>query len=181
MNDRKDIVIIQKIKQGEINLYKQLIDKYQGALFVMVMNIIKHRETAEDIVQDVFLSAYIHLKTFDPALAEFSTWLFQIARNRCFNEIKKKKEVGMSDIDSHPCINNPADDLIKKEIFAKLDNALDKLPFNQIIVFILAQIQGFSLAEVCAIEEVSVGTVKSRLSRAKEKLRSLLNKYMRQT
>lgn len=107
MNDRQDIVIIQKIKQGEINLYKQLIDKYQGSLFVMVMNIIKHRETAEDIAQDVFLSAYTHLKTFDPALAKFSTWLFQIARNRCFNEIKKKKEVGMSDIDSHSFTNNP--------------------------------------------------------------------------
>jgi len=167
-----------KIKQGEINLYKQLIEKYQEPLFVMVVNIVKHRQTAEDIAQDVFLSAYTRLKTFDPTLAKFSTWLFQIARNRCFNEKKKKREAPMSDVDCHPSINNPADDLMKKEIFTALDNALDKLPLNQKTVFILAEIQGFSLAEVSAIEEVPLGTIKSRLSRAKEKLRSLLNEYM---
>jgi RNA polymerase sigma-70 factor, ECF subfamily len=181
MNNREDMVLLNKIKRGEIDLYNQIIKKYEKALFVMIVNIIKHRETAEDIAQDVFLSAYTRLGTFDPALAKFSTWLFQIARNRCFNEIKKRKEAMVPDMDTHPSGHNPANDLMKKELFSELDQALDKLPFNQKTAFILAEIQEFSLLEVSEIEEVPVGTIKSRLSRAKEKLRSLLNESMGQT
>lgn len=179
MNDRENITIINRVKRGEIHLYERLIEKYQRPLFIMIKNMVRERETAEDILQDAFFSAYRHLNTFDPSLALFSTWLFRIARNRCLNEIKRKKEERTSDMDDHPSDESPADDFMKKEIFAKLDNALERLPFNQKTVFVLAEIQELSLAEISAIEEVPLGTVKSRLSRAKEKLRILLTDYAR--
>jgi RNA polymerase sigma-70 factor, ECF subfamily len=101
MTHQKDMIVIDKIKKGDINSYKYLIDKYEKPLFVMVMNLIKHRETAEDIAQDAFFSAYMGLDKFDPGRAKFSTWLFRLARNRSFNELKKKKESPITDTDEH--------------------------------------------------------------------------------
>lgn len=181
MTDQKDMIVIDKVKKGDIDSYKYLMDKYEKPLFVMIMNIIKHLETAEDIAQDVFFSAYTSLENFDPGRAKFSTWLFRLARNRCFNELKKKKEAPISDMDTHHSTHNPSDDLMKKEVFSALDHALDQLSFSQKTAFILSEIQGFTLAEVSEIEEVPVGTIKSRLSRAKEKLRSRLKQFARQT
>ena len=179
MTDRADLLIIERVKHGDINAYKELVDKYNKPLFVMIMNVVRHRESSEEIVQEVFFSTYTCLDRFDPSLAKFSTWLFRIARNRCLNELKRSKEDRIQNVDSHASVHNPADDVMTKEVFSELDMALDKLPVHQKTVFVLTEIQELSLAEVSEIEEVPVGTVKSRLSRAKEKLRILLNGYLR--
>ena len=179
MIDPADIKIINRVKGGDTNSYGRLIEKYQEPLFVMIVNMIRSPETAEDIAQDVFFAAYRHLKTFDPAKARFSTWLFQIARNRCRNELKRRKEKGMPDMEKHPSGHDPAADLMKKEMFKALDRALHELPFRQKVVFVLSEIQGLSLAEISRIEKRPVGTIKSRLFRAKKKLRSQLNAYTR--
>ena len=180
MIEPADITIINRVKGGDINSYERLIEKYQRPLFVMILSMVKRPETAEDIAQDVFFSAYRHLKTFDPAKSKFSTWLFQIARNRCRNELKRKKEKEMPDMAEHPSSHDPAADLMKKEMFEALDRALHDLPFRQKSVFVLSEIHGLCLAEISRIEKSPVGTIKSRLSRAKKKLRSRLNAYTRE-
>ncbi len=179
MTDPADMTIINRVKGGDINSYEHLICKYQGPLFVMIVNMVKSPETAEDIAQDVFFTAYRHLETFDPDLGRFSTWLFQIARNRCRNELKKKREKGLPDLENHPSGHDPGADLMKKEMVKALDRALDQLPFKLKTVFILSEIQGLSLAEISEIEKRPVGTIKSRLSRAKEKLRTPMSAYAR--
>jgi RNA polymerase sigma-70 factor (ECF subfamily) len=84
--------IIQKVTNGDTDAFEFLVKKYEKQLFIMVANLLKRPDRVEDIVQDIFFNAYKHIKKFDPDLGRFSTWIFRIARNKCLNEIKRKKE-----------------------------------------------------------------------------------------
>jgi RNA polymerase sigma-70 factor (ECF subfamily) len=173
-----DLGIIRRIKNGEIDEFEILIKKYEKRLFVLAGNFLRTPDKVEDLVQEVFLAAYRNIHSFNPELGNFSTWLMRIARNKCLNAIKKSKEIPISDVPEIPGRENPEEDLARKEAFMRLDQALKKLPPKHRIVFVLAEIQGFSHREIAGIEKTRIGTVKSRISRAKEKLRTILNESM---
>jgi RNA polymerase sigma-70 factor, ECF subfamily len=170
MND--DLRTIQRVLEGEIDAYRLLVEKYQQPLFAMIRNILSPPADCEDIAQETFLAAFLHLGSYDARESKFSTWLFTIARNQCFNKAKKLKPLSMDSLD--PCVasGHPAEQLIEAEFAAALDRAMNALPFEQKTAFVLAEIQGLPLDEISRIEGVPLGTVKSRISRAKEKLRS---------
>ncbi|MBU1172332.1 MAG: RNA polymerase sigma factor [Proteobacteria bacterium] len=178
MNPKKDIDSITKIKQGDIHGFEEMVLTYQTPLFVYIVNIIQHKQTAEDILQDVFITAYTHLNTYNRFLGKFSTWLYRIARNRCLNEINRKKEILEPDFPELPMETSPAEDLLNKELFESLNEALDSLSFEDRSVFILAECDGLSHKDIARIENIKTGTVKSRLSRTKEKLRHHLKMNM---
>jgi RNA polymerase sigma-70 factor (ECF subfamily) len=169
-----DLEFVRRVKRGEIDAFEILIRKYERRLFVFARNLLKTSDQVEDLVQEVFLAAYRNLHSFDPELGLFSTWLMRIARNKCLNESKKKKGMPLADVPEMPGKENPEADLMRKEAFRRLDQALQMLSFRQRIVFVLAEIQGFSHEAIAGIEKTKIGTVKSRLSRAKEHLRSIL-------
>jgi RNA polymerase sigma-70 factor (ECF subfamily) len=169
-----DLEIIRRIKNGEIDEFEILIKKYERRLFAFTRNLLRTPDRVEDLVQEVFLAAYRNIHSFNPRLGNFSTWLLRIARNKCLNAIKKKKEIPISSVPEMSARENPEEDLARKEAFMRLDQALKKLPPKHRIVFVLAEIQGFSHEEIAGIEKTRIGTVKSRISRAKEKLRTLL-------
>jgi RNA polymerase sigma-70 factor (ECF subfamily) len=160
---------------GEIDTYRELVEKYQKPLFAMIRNLLSYAADCEDIAQETFLAAFVHLRSYDSQSAQFSTWLFTIARNRCFNEAKRRKPATIESIDPSSASRDPANRLIAEEAAAALDRALDSLPFEQKCAFVLAEIHELPLEEVARIEAAPLGTVKSRLSRAKEKLRSILS------
>jgi RNA polymerase sigma-70 factor, ECF subfamily len=171
MND--DLRTIQRVLKGRLEEYRLLVEKYQKPLLAMIRNLLSNPADCEDIAQEAFLAAYLHLRSYDPRETKFSTWLFTIARNRCFNEAKKRKPVNIGSIDRSTASGHPADRLIDAEFAAVLDRALEGLPFEQKSAFVLAEIQELTLEEVARIEGAPLGTVKSRISRAKEKLRSI--------
>jgi RNA polymerase sigma-70 factor (ECF subfamily) len=103
------------------------------------------------------------------------TWLLAIARNKCLNALQKRRPVVLDRLPEAPVRRTPDAELAEAEWFRRLDEVLDALPLAQKTVFVLAEIHGLSLEEIARIERVPVGTVKSRLWRAKEKLRSLLH------
>ena len=170
-----DLGIICRIKNGEIDEFEILIKKYEKRLFVLTRNFLRTPDRAEDLVQEVFLAAYRNIHSFNPQLGDFSTWLMRIARNKCLNVIKKKKEIPISTVPEMSGRENPEEDLARKEAFMRLDQALKKLSPKHRIVFVLAEIHGLSHREIAEIEKTRIGTVKSRISRAKEKLRTLLS------
>jgi len=169
--------IILKVTNGDTDAFEFLVKKYEKQVFIMVANLLKMPDRLEDIVQDIFFNAYKHIKKFDPDLGRFSTWIFRIARNKCLNEIKRKKERSFPEVYDTPEKGNPEKDLIHKEFMAKLDKSLDRLPYKHKIVFVLADLQGLSYEEIAQIEQTNTGTVKSRLFRARHKLRSTLEPY----
>jgi RNA polymerase sigma-70 factor (ECF subfamily) len=178
MNDDQEV--IARVNAGDLESFRVLIQRHERAVFGMVRNLIGDAGECEDVAQEVFLAAYRHLDGFDPRRGPFSTWLLAIARNKCFNALKarKKRPQPVAALPEAADLRTPEAAAAADECFQMLDEALVALPFEQKTAFVLAEIQGLSLEEIGTIEGVRLGTVKSRLSRARAKLRSVLRQVV---
>jgi len=172
MND--DLDAIERVLADDVESFRRLVDRYQRPLLTLVRNLTPRDTDHEGVAQEVFLAAYRCLASFDPKRAAFSTWLFTIARNRCRNELARRRPIAGVELPESVDLRSPERAASEAELFRQLDAALDDLPFEQRSAFVLAQLQGLSYEEVGRIEGVGVGTVKSRIARAREKLRCLL-------
>jgi RNA polymerase sigma-70 factor (ECF subfamily) len=169
----EDLEVIRRILAGDTEAFRLLVVRYQRPLFGFIRNLVPGPD-GEDIAQDVFLAAFANLASFDPSRAGFSTWLFTIARNRCLAALKKRRPVLCARLPERADSRTPDVEASEEEWFRRLDDALEQLPVEQRTAFVLAELQGLAHDEIARMEGVSVGTVKSRLSRAREKLRALL-------
>lgn len=169
--------IIRRVLEGDIESFRLLLDRYEKPVIRMIRNITYDKESCEDIAQDVFLTAYNKLASFDRARSSFSTWLFTIARNKSLNALKRKKPLSMSDLPEKSNLHNPSDDMAEKELFDRLETGLQALPSKQRRAFILAEFEKLSYAEIAQIEGTRLGTIKSRINRAKKTLRTALEEF----
>ena len=172
-----EIDIIARVKSGAADEFEHLVRQYQGALFRIIGNLVDGSRV-EDLVQDVFLAAFAGIQGFDPRRGSFRTWIYRIARNHAFNARKKKRE---QLLDEDPVIvdpRTPCQDLIVKQAFDRLDQTLNELEFKDRVIFVLIELEGLSYADIARIEKLPMGTVKSRLSRVRDKLRRVLKNYM---
>lgn len=169
-----DAEVIQRVLTGEASAFRALVERYERQLFCFLRNLLDNVADCEDVAQDVFFAVYCSLSSYRAETARFSTWLFTIARNKCLNLLQKRRPAALAELPERTDKRSPDAGMEQNEFFRQLDSALAALPFEQKTTFILAEIQELSLAEIAQIEGVGVGTVKSRLSRAKEKLRAQL-------
>jgi len=170
----QEIEVIRQILEGDIESFRFVLERYEKPIIRMIRNIINNQEFCQDIAQDVFLTAYRKLASFDPARSSFSTWLFTIARNKSINALKKKKAVPMCELPEGSDSHNPYDEVAQKEFFEQLDQVLQTLPAKQKTAFVLAEFEKLTYGQIAQIEGVRSGTIKSRISRAKRKLRLAL-------
>ncbi len=175
-----DGAVIERVLGGDLEAFRLLVRKYEGRLHGFIANLVPDSHEVEDLAQEAFLAAYRRLGSYDPARAAFSTWLLTIARNKCLDARQRRRPVPLDGLPESAGEHPPDRELAEAEWFRLLDAALDALPFEQKTVFVLAEVQDLSLEEVAAIEGVPLGTVKSRLGRAKEKLRTLLGRTAEQ-
>lgn len=166
----EDIEIIRNIINGDIDSFKILVQRYQKPVISMIKNMINDSHLCEDIAQDVFFTVFKKLKSFDPACSRFSTWLFTIAKNKSLNALKKKRILSIEAISEKADMNTPPENLQNQEFFDMLDKALYDLPARQKAAFILAEFENLPYQEIAQIQGVRIGTVKSRINRAKAKL-----------
>ena len=159
---------------GEIESFRLLVDRYQGPVGRMIRNITCDRESCEDIAQEVFLTAYEKLSSFDASRSSFPTWLFTIARNKGINALKKKKPLTTNQPPERSFSHNPSAEMAKNEFFEALDAKLKALPGEQSRAFVLAEFEELTYEQIAQIEGVRIGTIKSRINRAKQKLRLAL-------
>lgn len=169
--------VIRQVLQGDIESFRLIVERYERPIVRMIRNVTGDRECCEDIAQDVFLTAYKKLSSFDPACSNFSTWLFTIARNKSINASKKKRPRSMRNLPerTNPC--NPSDKLAEAEFFGRLDTELEALPSAQRRAFVLAEFEKLPYEKIAQIERTKTGTIKSRINRAKRKLRSALRGF----
>ncbi len=171
--------VIRRVVDGDVDSFRFLVDRYQRPVFRLIRNLVADPHLGEDVAQDVFLNAFRRLPSFDPARAGFFTWLMTIARNQCINALKKKRPQPSGSLPDCACSRTPHDDLAEKELFEQLDEALEALPLGQRATFVMAEFVGLSYDQIAQIEGVEVATIRSRVSRAKERLRSLLRQFAR--
>ena len=169
--------IIERVKQGHRGDFEHLVRRYQGPLFRIVGNLVDPG-MVEDLVQDIFLTAFTKIGDYDPRRGTFRSWIYTIARNRALNARKKKREQLLEENFVVADKRTPSHDLLVKEAFARMDRALRELRFQDRVIFVLAELEGLSYAEIAHIEKLALGTVKSRLARVKTKLRGALAAYM---
>lgn len=168
-----DRELVRRVLAGETEEFGGLVERHQHAVFRFACGLLGNREEAQDATQEVFLAAFANLPGYDPSRAAFATWLFTIARNRCVNVLKKRRPIALDELDSTADVPQ-SDPLGSRELSQRLDRALAELPVEQRTAFVLAEIEERPYAEIARIERVSLGTVKSRIHRAKRRLQSLL-------
>lgn len=178
----EDSIIIKEIKSGKTACYALLIERYHRPLLAYIFKIVGDKDLVEDIGQEVFLSAYKSLGTFDEhkGLA-FSSWLFTIAKNRSISMLRKRKMLRLIGLDDEDMVvdnqdNNPEERVLIQERLAAVATSLEQIPepFRKTMEMSLA---GVSMEGIAASERITIGTVKSRLFRAKERMRLLVAAY----
>jgi RNA polymerase sigma-70 factor (ECF subfamily) len=166
--------VIKNIINGDVESFRLLVERYQKPVIRMIGGIVHNAHTCEDIAQDVFFTAYKKLKTFNNGQGSFSTWLFTIARNKSINFIRRNKVSFVSEPPESADEENPSANLEQGEFFNELDRQLYSLPHNQKTVFVLAEFEKLPYEQIAQIEGVRIGTVRTRLHRAKRKLAKAL-------
>jgi RNA polymerase sigma-70 factor, ECF subfamily len=166
--------VIASALAGDTSEFRKLVEQFHQPIFRFSHNLIGDEHDAEDITQEVFLAAFNHLASYNAARASLQTWLFTIARNRCVNYLKRKRPL----IDRDAITNTPraasCDESERNEFWIRLDMALDALPIEQKTAFVLSEIEGLPYADIAQIEQTTLGTVKSRIHRAKQRLQAAM-------
>ncbi len=173
----EELAIIQRVLDGDVESFRLLVERYAGPVIRMIRNTTGDSHTCEDLAQEVFLSAYVNLAAFDPARSQFATWLLTIARNKAVNAAKKKRPLSLPDPPERTDLTGPDDAAVRNEFLLALDEQLLALPIEQRIAFVLAEFEHLSYQQIAQIEGIRVGTVKSRINRAKNKLMTALKPF----
>ncbi len=172
--------LIGKAQQGDAVAFGQLVRLYQDRLFTSIMHLMGQREEAEDIVQDAFVQALLKLPGFRRQ-SSFYTWLYRIAINVALNRQRRSPQViSLEPANSQPGHDPtdpnelPADRLLRTERARQIQTALGRLSEEYRTVLVLREIDGFDYDAIARILNISVGTVRSRLHRARSLMRDQL-------
>lgn len=183
--------LIEKLKNKESEAFKALVDGWQVMVYNTVLGILMNIEDAEDVAQEVFIQVYESIGSFKGE-CKLSTWLYRIALSKSMDHLRKKKrKKRFAFIES---LFNQNDELVhdpghfyhpgvqieNKEAAADLFKAIETLPENQKMAFILNKLESLSYQEIGEVMRVSVSAVDSLLHRAKVNLRKQLNNYYKQ-
>ena len=177
MNIPDDRHLIEQFNRDPKPAFKRIVEKYQDRIFNLCVYMLQHKEDAQDAAQDVFLKAFRSLGSFKRE-ASLYTWLYRIGVNTCLDYKKKSRPELLEDdsfVDELPSAEPSPEQLYQsKEIGQAIQSALQKLPDSLRATIVLKEMEELSYEEIAETLQISIGTVKSRISRAREELRGLL-------
>lgn len=175
--------LVVEAQRGSIDAFNRLVRLHERQVYNVALRMVGQADTAEDVTQDTFLLAYKSLHQFRGGL--FRAWLLRIATNRCYDELRRRQRRPADSFEELAFEPRPQWSTLaageepqaraeRIELARALESALAQLQEDQRLVVILSDVQGYSYDEIAAITHVSLGTVKSRLSRGRGRLRDIL-------
>ncbi|KGT37886.1 RNA polymerase sigma factor SigW [Heyndrickxia coagulans P38] len=185
-----EAIVDRKIKQvmkGDQNAFNDIVELYKDKVFQICFRMIGSRTEAEDLAQETFIRAYIHIKSFKQE-RKFSSWLYRIATNLCIDRIRKKKpdfyldaEIsgteGLTLYSTVPAEEKLPDMQVETlEMQEMIRREILKLPEKYRIIIVLKYIEELSLNEISEMLDIPLGTVKTRIHRGREALRKQLGR-----
>ena len=174
-----DLELMEKVQQGDMVSYNTLVNRYKDRLFNMLYRMLSSEDEAHDLLQETFLRVWQHKMSYDFRYA-FSTWIYTIALNLARNELRRRKKFKFFDIfDFADKIPSKEE---KKESSPQLKELLEyeiqRLPEKYKTAFILRDVDSLSYEEIAQVLGIPLGTVKSRVNRARSILRKRLRPRM---
>jgi RNA polymerase sigma-70 factor (ECF subfamily) len=180
---------IAQAQQGDLSAFNRLVLAHQGIAFNVAYRIMGDTEAAADVCQDAFLSAYRHIRSLRGA--SFKSWLLRIVTNACYDRLRYQRRrpvssleeiTGGGDGDNDPdhspwlidAAAGPEEVTMNRQLAGLIQQSIASLPPDQRVIVVLSDVQGMSYQEIAEITGVALGTVKSRLSRARARLRDYL-------
>jgi RNA polymerase sigma-70 factor (ECF subfamily) len=179
--------LIQLVREGDLSAWGELIQIHQDRLYNSIVRVVGHPDRARDVVQDTFIQAIENISRFD-GKSRFFTWLYRIAFNRAMSMYRKhKSEVSLDvarenagDETMATSQDQPEDRVLHSELVDEVHQALEKLSGEHRAVVVLREIEGCEYEQIAEILDISLGTVRSRLHRARAEMRRLLRGYFDQ-
>jgi RNA polymerase sigma-70 factor (ECF subfamily) len=168
-----DFKLMERVKKGDESAFEEIVSRHYHSVYNLANRFLYSTSEAEDITQEVFLRVFRASKSYTPK-AKFSTWLYTITKNLCFNELRKLRSVQILSIEDEmlPEIpsksESPAIKLEKEEMKTKVRESVEALPANLRIAILLLKYHGLSYEEVAQILGCTVNAVKLRVHRAKD-------------
>src|SRR5437588_3258955 len=187
LREKDDAGVVTSFLGGEERAFTELVERYQTRLLNFIYRTIGDRDRAEDLVQEVFIRVHRHLHRFDRS-KKFSTWVYTIASNLAKNELRNRSRnplvlfqtmQGNNDEEDRPLqfedTTSRPDDLFRRRHLRELvEDTVAKLPEHHRQVFVLRELEGKSYEEIAEITDCNLGTVKSRLNRARNAFASII-------
>lgn len=185
-----DLVLVNAARAGDVQAFGELVKRYDRQVFRVVRPMTESPQEAEDVVQEAFVRAFCNIKNFEGRSA-FSTWLIRIAVNEALGRIRHRQKFPLSPLEfaapdedavmelqiASPSAS-PEEVCGEHEIRRALARAVHRLRPRLRAVFVLRDVQGLSAQETAEILSITVGTVKARLFRARQRMRQMLAPYL---
>jgi len=179
--------LVLAAQKGDLEAFNQLVLSYQDRIFNLAARILGDNDLAEDITQNTFLTAYLNLPRFRNG--SFRSWLYRIATNLCYDVHRRHKRYPVLSLENEVLAEErisplndfsgssimPEMEVERRELEQVIQQALNRLDADQRTIVVLIDQQDFDYAEAAQILRIPIGTVKSRLARARLRLRQLLS------
>jgi len=176
--------LVERCQRGHADAFRELVDRYQARIFNMAYRMLHNREEAEDITQEAFLNVFRAIDSFKGD--RFSPWIYKIASNLCLDHLRRRRLPTVSldapvnaDMDvAREIADNtslPEEEALSEALGIDIQRAIDSLPERYRVVTVLRHIEDLSYEEIAEVLGIPLGTVKTRLFRAREMLRERLS------
>ena len=181
--DATEAALLAGAQGGNLFAFDEIVRRYQRRVYSTTLRIVRRHDLADDVTQEAFLRAHRALASYDRG-RPFGPWICRIAANLAINHVRspeaREEALDESALDRSPdgASDGPLDAILEKEARSVLEEAVGRLPAEQRAVFVLRTFEDLSYKEIAEALDLSVGTVMSRLSRAREKLRGALAGYL---
>jgi RNA polymerase sigma factor (sigma-70 family) len=176
--------LIARSQKGNVAAFNQLVLAYQEMVYNVALRILGDPDAAADATQNALISAFQSVRSFRGG--SFKVWLLRIVTNACYDDLRSRKRRPSSSLDemterdesggSEPIstLESPEDRALRADLQAEVQRGLRLLPTDQRIVLVLSDVHGLSYEEIADVTKSSLGTVKSRLSRGRARMRDFL-------